>query len=286
MTTNLRPIVSLSLWLAIAGTPGKVQAALTPEKLYRKALPSVMTLEVENQSGEKFVGSAVLALADDVALTAWHVVADARSVWAVFADGQRVKVIGCVDHNGWRDLALLKLERRLPHRQAPLCRELQSVAARAYVIGAPKGYDFSISDGLISQIRNVKGFLQYQLSCPISPGNSGGPILNDQGEVIGIASWTKADAQNVSFAIPTQEFVRLNVSQRPTTWEQLAASDQPASPPPSMTSRHHIDKALEKVGEAGSFVAFQKRLNDSAGKSVTVVLLEEGRTNTFTFTVK
>ena len=87
------------------------------------------------------------------------------------------------------------------------------MAARAYVIGAPKGYDFSISDGLISQIRTVNGFQQYQLSCPISPGNSGGPILNNRGEVIGIASWTKADAQNVSFAIPTQEFMRLNVSQ-------------------------------------------------------------------------
>jgi len=286
MTTNLRRIVSLSLWLAFAVTSGGVQAALTPEKLYQKLLPSVMTLEVETQSGERFVGSAVLALADDVVLTAWHVIADARSVWAVFADGQRVKVTGCIDHNGWRDLALLKLEKRLPHRQAPLCRELQSVAARAYVIGAPKGYDFSISDGLISQIRNVKGFLQYQLSCPISPGNSGSPVLNHHGEVIGIASWTKTDAQNVSFAIPSQEFIRLNVSQRPTTWEQLSVGTRPASPPRSMNSRHNTGISLEEKAEAGSYAAFKKRLNDSAGKSVTVVLLEEGRTNTFTFTVK
>ena len=161
------------------------------------------------------------------ALTAWHVIADARSVWAVFADGQRVKVIGCIDHNGGRDLALLKLEKRLPHRQAALCQELQAVAARAYVIGAPKGYDFSISDGLISQIRTVNGFQQYQLSCPISPGNSGGPILNHRGEVIGIASWTKADAQNVSFAIPTQEFMRLNLSQRPRTWEATGRHRRP-----------------------------------------------------------
>ena len=117
-----------------------------------------MTLEVENQGGQRFVGGAVLARANDVALTAWHVIADARSVWAVFADGQRVKVIGCIDHNGGRDLALLKLERGLPHRQAALCQELQSVAARVYVIGAPKGYDFSISDGLISQVRTVNGF--------------------------------------------------------------------------------------------------------------------------------
>jgi S1-C subfamily serine protease len=274
----------LCLWLAGAVAPEGLHAALTPEKLYQKVLPAVMTLELESQRGERFIGSAVLALADDVALTAWHVVADARSVWAVFANGQRVKVIGCIDHDGVRDVALLKLEKRLPHRKAALGSELQAVAARAYVIGAPKGYDFSISDGLISQIRKVDGVLQYQLSCPISPGSSGSPVLNQRGEVVGIASWTKADAQNVSFAIPTQEFTRLKVSQRAMTWEQLAATVLPA-PTHSLTGlRPSTDKARD--AEAGGFAAFQKRLKDSVGKSVTVVVQEAGRTNIFTFTVE
>lgn len=276
----------LAFWLVSLCTTATLHAALTPEKLYQKVLPSVMTLEVESQSGERFVGSAVLALADDVALTAWHVIADARSVWAVFADGQRVKVIGCIDQDARRDLALVKLEKKLPHRQAPVGKELPVVAARAYVIGAPKGLDFSISDGLISQIRSVHGFLQYQLSCPISPGNSGSPVFNQRGEVIGIASWTKADAQNVSFAIPIQEFPRLNTPERLATWKQLAAII-PAPPQPSLlASRHDHDQALTEKMEGGSYGAFQQRLNESVGKSVTVVVLEAGRTNSFTFTVK
>ena len=245
-----------------------------------------MTLEVETQSGEKFVGSAVLILADDMALTAWHVVADARSVWGVFSDGQRVKMTGCIDHDGMRDLALLKLEKGLPHRQATACHELQPVAARAYVIGSPKGYGFSISDGLISQIRSLDGFLQYQLSCPISPGNSGSPVINQQGEVIGIASWTKTDAQNVSFATPSQGFFRLNLSGPPMTWEQLAALPRPVSTTsavesPSATGNKHAARAA-----VGGFDAFQKCLKDSVGKSVTVVVQEDGRTNSFTFTAK
>ena len=277
----------MGAWLAFVVTPQGGQAALTPEKLYQKVLPSVMTLEVENQNGEKFVGGAVLALADDVALTAWHVVADARSVWAVFANGQRVKVIGCLDHDGWRDLALLKLEKALPRRQASLCRELQPVAARVYVIGAPKGYEFSISDGLISQIRSVDGILQYQVSCPISPGNSGGPILSQRGEVIGIASWTKSDAQNVSFAIPAQEFARLNVAQRLTTWEQQADATRQAPPASSNKARHSTtDRALETNRDAGSFTALQRRLSDSAGKPVTVVVQEAGQTNVYSFTLE
>ncbi len=279
-------MVCLGLWLIHAGIPQHAQAALAPEKLYQKVLPSVMTLEVENQTGQRFVGSAVLARANDVALTAWHVIADARSVWAVFADGQRVRVIGCIDHNGVRDLALLKLEKKLPRRQATLCPDLQSVAARAYVIGAPKGFDFSIGDGLISQVRSINGFLQYQLSCPISPGNSGGPILNNRGEVIGIVSWTKTDAQNVSFAIPAREFMGLNVSLPPRTWGEMAASASSFPSPKSGKSGHKPAMMSEDDADARTYAAFKSRLKESAGKTVTVVLQEEARTNTFTFTVK
>lgn len=286
MKVKLHQIFRLSVWLALAVTPAALVAELTPEKLYKKVLPSVMTLEVESQSGEKFVGSAVLALADDVALTAWHVVADAHSVWAVFADGQRVKVIGCIQQDGVRDLALLKLEKRMPRRQAALCREMQPVGARAYVIGAPKGFGFSISDGLISQIQIVDGFSQYQLSCPISPGNSGSPILNQRGEVIAIATWTKSDAQNMSFAIPIQEFSRFTVSQRPKNWEQLAATIRSAPPARSVKSRQNTDQTRNETPEADGFVAFQKWYDGSIGKTVTIVARESGRTNSFTFTVK
>jgi len=283
---KLHRILGVGLWLLSVVASERLHAALSPEKLYQKALPSVMLLEVENQSGERFVGSAVLAHANDVALTAWHVVADARSVWAVFADGQRVKVIGCIDHSGGRDLAILKLEKGLPRRLAALCRELQPVAARAYVIGAPKGFDFSISDGLISQIRSVNGVVQYQLSCPISPGNSGGPILNSRGEVIGIAAWTKSDAQNVSFGIPTCEFMRLNFSQQPRTWKELASMAGTAESAKQSEFCHSTVTESVDAPEAKSFAAFKKRLSESVDQSVTVVLEEKTRTNTFTFIVR
>ena len=116
----------IGFWLAGAAAPSGLHAELSPEKLYKKVLPSVMTLEVESRNGEKFVGSAVLALADDCVLTAWHVVADARSVWAVFADGQRVRVVGFLDH---APRSLL---------QAALCGSTGSGRPRrAHPLGAP-----------------------------------------------------------------------------------------------------------------------------------------------------
>jgi S1-C subfamily serine protease len=284
MNVNLQRAFGLVLGLTFVVVPIGLRAALTPEKLYQKVLPSVMTLEVENQKGERFVGSAVLALADNAAVTTWHVVADARSVWAVFADGQRVKVAGCFDHDSGHDLALLKLEKLMPHRRATLGREMQPVAARAYVIGAPKGYDFSISDGLISQIRSMDGFLQYQLSCPISPGNSGSPILNQRGEVIAVAAWTKADAQNVSFAIPAQQFSRLSISKPLMTWEQLATIASPIQSATLTSSHQRIVQVSDAA--AGDYSAFMKRLNESSGKSVKVTFQEAGRTNIYSFIVK
>jgi S1-C subfamily serine protease len=228
----------------------------------------------------------VLALTDDVALTTWHVVADARSVWAVFADGQRVKVIGCIDHDSRRDVALLKLEKCLPHRQAALCWKMQSIASRAYVIGAPKGYEFSISDGLISQIRTVDGFSQYQVSCPISPGNSGSPVFNQRGEVIGVAAWTKADAQNVNFAIPTREFSQLMVSKPLSTWGQLGAVAQLHSTSNLIQTRQSTMQAVVDEVPTGGYSAFNKRLDESAGKPVTIIVQDEGQTNGYRFTIK
>jgi Trypsin-like peptidase domain len=287
MVGRLKRIIGVLL-VSVGGIWG-VLAEANPQKIYRKVLPSVMVLEVENQAGEKFVGSAVMVLADDVAVTAWHVVSDASSVWARFADDMRVKVVGCIDKDGERDLALLKLEKPLPGRCALLNRELQSVATRAYVIGAPKGYGFSISDGLVSQIRHVDGFPQYQVSCPISPGNSGGPVLDPRGRVIGIVSWTKADAQSLSFAIPIQEVTRLNVSSKPIAWDHLSFTARPPIAPRRVKADRPVSTET-KGGAAGSalpggFEDFTKRLQKSAGKNVTVVVQEDGKQSTFTFTV-
>lgn len=273
----------LCLALMAAGIQNSV-AGSDPRKIYRKALPSVMTLEVENLAGEKFVGSAVMVLADDMALTAWHVVSDARCVWGTFADGTRVKATGCISKDGERDLALLKLEKTLPGRRAVLNEQLQPVAARAYVIGAPKGFGFTISDGLVSQIRQVDGFPQYQVSCPISPGNSGGPLLDERGRVLGIVSWTKSDAQNVSFAIPSREIARLDVSGRPLSWQELSLNPDTPLAHRRMESDQPVSTE-DGEGAVRSFAAFARQLELSAGKKITVVIHEDGRQDKFTFTV-
>jgi len=259
-----------------------LQAELKPETIYRKVLPSVMTLEVESRDGQRYVGTAFLALADDTAITAWHVIADAQSVWAVFSDGRRVEVTACIDKVVDCDLALVKLEMARHGRKAALSRKLESIGSRAYVIGAPKGFGFSISDGLVSQYRNVGGISLYQVSCPISPGNSGGPILNDRGEVIGVTSWRKADAQNLAFAVPVSEFGRLDKTRKPTPWRILSNAPESA-----ITGNGTLGAETKIVKDAasGNIADFQKRLGKSAGRKVSIVVEENGEQEKFSFVV-
>ena len=288
-TRMFQPLRRIAAWSAAVASLAAIatfSAQADPQKVYRKVLPAVMTLEVESQTGHRFVGTAVLTLADDTAVTAWHVVSDARSVRAVFEDGTSVNVSGWVDRNRECDLALIKLEKPLPGRRVALSRDLEPVAARAYVIGAPKGYGFSISDGLVSQVRQLDGFAQYQISCPISPGNSGGPVLNEDGQVIGIVSWTKSDAQNVSFAIPSREMGRLKTGQSVTAWPQPIPVPRFAGVR-AATNVPNAEVAVSAAQDvsARGFIDFTRRLSQSAGKKVTVVVQDGGEENKFDFVV-
>ncbi len=249
-----------------------------PEDIYAKVLPSLMTLEVENHEGKKFVGSAFLAFEEGIAVTAWHVIHDARSVSAKFADGSRTKVIGYLDKDEKHDLALIRVEagaRPLVQVEAGTPR----VGSRAYALGAPKGFDFSIADGLISQIQRVDGFQQYQISCPISAGNSGGPIVNEAGKVVGVTSWTKTDAQNLNFAVPAVYLEKLDLSATLTPWSK---SFQVTRVKRGSRDRPDVSEGVD--GKEG-LARLQKYLQNSAGKDVTIVVQAEGSEEKFSFTV-
>ena len=172
---------------------------------------------MENTAGKHFVGGAFLAVREGLAITAWHVVHDARRVEACYSDNQWVKVTGLVDKNEQFDLALIKLEGAARPR-ITLASATPRIGSRIYVLGAPRGLDFSISEGLISQVRTLDGVRYYQLSCPVSPGDSGGPVLNDRGEAIGVVSWRKADAENVGFAVPCPAIAAMDSALPPIAW--------------------------------------------------------------------
>lgn len=271
------------IFLAGLMVPGIALAqSLKPEEIYQKILPSVVTLQVENSQGEKYVGTAFFALGDGLAVTSWHVVSDAMKVSGKLSDSRVVNVEGIVDKDEKHDLALLRVT-PANGPQVQLCTVNPSVGSRAYAIGAPKGFEFSITDGLISQIQNVDGYSQFQVSCPISGGNSGGPIVNERGEVVGVTSWTKRDAQNLSFAIPASYLSGLNAALPVQTWSDVLKN----TPVTASTRQSDTTAARVKIeGPANTSVADLKQtLKNSVGKEITVVVRQDGDEKKFQIVV-
>jgi S1-C subfamily serine protease len=200
-----------------------------------------MTLKAELGDGKIATGTAFMALREGMAITAWHVVSGAKRVTAKFSSGEEFEVSGIVDQDVKRDVAIIRVK---TFGKPMLALEPldPAVGSKAYVIGAPRGLDFSISDGLVSQIRIVDGMKQIQFSCPASPGNSGGPLLDAKGSVIGVIDWQLNNGQNLNFAVQIGYAMGLDPTLPTVPW-----GDVKAASPAAMASPDALDNMLTRT---------------------------------------
>ena len=166
--------------------------------------------EYNNHRG---LGSGFVIDPSGLVATNYHVVSDAVKGDVVFSDGQRFGVLGYMALQPESDLVILKLN-GVPASMKVLELHYQEdprVASKVFAIGHPRGYQFQVTDGIVSTVEktsqlppDAQGFLKHSLTdkidnvwishtAPIAPGNSGGPLLNARGEVIGINSWVSTD---------------------------------------------------------------------------------------------
>ncbi|ARP80859.1 serine peptidase [Bordetella genomosp. 8] len=159
------------------------------------------------------VGSGFFISADGYVLTNNHVVSDATDIFVTLTDGRefKAKVVGTDDRT---DVALLKIDAKdmpfLPIGDDTKIKKGQWVLA----IGSPFGLDSTVTAGIVSAINRDTGeYLPFiQTDVAVNPGNSGGPLLNLQGEVIGINSQIISRSggfMGISLAIPIDEVMRV-----------------------------------------------------------------------------
>jgi len=199
--------------------------ALTPEEqenvaVYKRALPSVVNITSTTVTFDFFYGpvpqqgqgSGFILDKQGHVLTNYHVVSNARQVEVTLYDKHQYKARVLLTDRA-HDLALLQID--APNLQPAVLsdsRNLQ-VGQVVYAIGNPFGLSGTMTRGIVSSIRSVRGPLgnliegAIQTDAAINPGNSGGPLLNTQGEVIGINSMIATGGgadQNagIGFAIP------------------------------------------------------------------------------------
>lgn len=150
-------------------------------RIYERYSPAVVSIDTEKSNG-----SGTIVTSDGLVLTNAHVVSEGGTVTVTLADGREVsaEVVGFGEDG--LDLAVLKIEgeRNLPTIPIAPPNSIR-VGQRAYAIGNPFGqFQGTFTVGIVSRIDDDEGLIQTDAA--INPGNSGGPLLNSNGELIGV----------------------------------------------------------------------------------------------------
>lgn len=175
--------------------------AKTPEQVFQEASRSVVVIHATDQDGNPVnQGGGVVTGKESVA-TNCHVVTEGARL-AVHYDKRVLEAI--LKHSNLeRDLCQLEVP-RLNAPRALLWTGRLRVGQRVYAIGAPEGLELTISEGLISSLREFDDEQYIQTSAAISQGSSGGGLFDSEGRLIGITSFFLAEGQNLNFALPAK----------------------------------------------------------------------------------
>lgn len=156
------------------------------------------------------MGTGVVVDERGYILTNYHVVKGLLKLEVVAADGERYRDVELIRNDVATDLAILKIKPKTPMKKIRMGRsELVELAEEVWAIGNPYGYGGSVTKGIVSALGRpleVSDSLAYdsviQTDAAVNPGNSGGPLINVDGEMIGLNAAVREEAENIAFAIP------------------------------------------------------------------------------------
>jgi len=175
----------------------------------KTAFKSVVLLEMNDSNGQPLSLGSGFFISNGVIATNAHVIEGASGGTAKLVGGnQRLAILGTVAVDQHADLALLKVDSSAPSLLlGPSANP--SVGDNVYVVGNPLGLEGTFSEGIISGIRHADSDSILQMTAPISPGSSGGPVMDGTGAVIGIAVATFQHGQNLNLAVPVSYLKKL-----------------------------------------------------------------------------
>jgi S1-C subfamily serine protease len=201
---------------ADAGAPPpkkeKEEGDLTPSELFKKLAPAVVTVSIKAMMGEGG-GTGFLIDEEGTIVTNHHVIEMAKELSIHFMNGAIYEDVELLAEDSAQDLALLRVELAKP-KEGKSPDDVEKlvlgdsdkvvVGERAIAIGNPLGLDHTLTDGIISARRVFQGRHWIQMSVPISPGNSGGPLFDMKGKVIGVTTAKVGGpfGENLNLAVP------------------------------------------------------------------------------------
>ena len=178
-------------------------------ELYNLSVKYVGEIVTYDKSGNELaLGTGFVVSSDGKIVTNYHVIEGAYSA-EISIDGKKYTIVSVLAYDANIDLAVLKVN-ATGLTAATICKNQVNVGTTVYAIGSSRGLTNTYSQGIVTYAnRVVDGVSHIQHDASITHGNSGGPLINVYGEVIGINTWGISDSQNLNFAVFTAELDKL-----------------------------------------------------------------------------
>ena len=236
---------------------------LNASDIYSKSKDKVALLICYDQSGIPTSQGTGFFISKDSLITNYHVIEGAYSVeYKLIGEDNFERGSEIISASQKHDIAIIKTNKKHDFfKYDPSNAEI--IGSKIYTIGNPRGLEGTISEGIISAKRE-EDYDLIQITAPISPGNSGGPLINEKGSVIGISTFTITNSQNLNFAVPIKY---INECSKYTYYEK------------AQTSRKLLDKTAVSISsfkkewtQYFEFISFKNHTSNFI-KSITGVII-------------
>ncbi|MSU78709.1 MAG: trypsin-like serine protease [Gemmataceae bacterium] len=192
------------------------------EKLAADAKDAIAVIVYTGRDGkQQGLGTGFVISEDGLIATNYHVIGEARPINVQLADGSKHEATAVHASDRKLDLAIVKIDAKRKLKTLPLGDSTALKVGQAIVaIGHPQGLEYSVVAGVLSGTRDVEGVNMLQLAIPIEQGNSGGPVLDADGRVVGIVTMKSLVTANLGFAVPVHALKQLRDRPNPIAMEQ------------------------------------------------------------------
>ena len=199
------PLLCATILVHIDAKPEKTAAEIA-----RTTFPSVVLIAMEDVRGQPISLASGFFVDKDIVATNFHVIYQAAAGYAkVVGQAAKLNIKGIVGVDALHDIALLQLEGSSAPALAVASKLSVNVGDAVFAIGNPRGLEGTFSAGIISSVREFGPDHILQITAPISPGSSGGPVMDKTGTVVGVSVASIVNGQNLNFATLQKEKTEL-----------------------------------------------------------------------------
>ena len=192
----------------------KERAELSAKEIYALCGPATVEISAVTEFGAEYIGSGFF-IDKGLIVTNYHVIEGAVKITVKAQDKKEYEVKEIVGCDAEIDLAVLRINSENPF--LTISQDGPFAGESIYALGSPLGLTGTISGGMVTTAsRTFDGVNYIQIDAPISQGNSGGPLINSYGEVIGVNTMYYVNGQNLNFAVDIDQIYRISTI-RPVT---------------------------------------------------------------------